>query len=131
MNLKEFEMGLLSFAEQQIAPKLESDFDRFLFYAGGAAKMAQLERQIAKNGASLIEMEIMDADGEFDLDAIEKFGEIAFAKVPKISFWKIKGFNQKDFKNLMKHLRTGVPKSEDDEEKIHPAKANKPTPDDD
>lgn len=107
MKLKDIEMGLLSFAETHIAPNLESDLDRLLFYAGGAAKLAQFEAQINKNAASLVEMDIMDADGEFNLDAIEKYGEIAFAKVPKVSFWKVKGFNQRDFKNLMNYLRHG------------------------
>lgn len=107
MKLKEIEMGLLSYAETHIAPNLESDLDRLLFYAGGAAKLAQFEAQINKNAASLVEMNLMDADGEFNLDAIEKYGEIAFAKVPKVSFWKVKGFNQRDFKNLMQYLRHG------------------------
>lgn len=107
MKLQEIEMGLLSFAETHIAPNLESDLDRLMFYAGGAAKLAQFEAQINKNAASLVEMDIMDADGEFNLDAIEKYGEIAFAKVPKVSFWKVKGFNQRDFKNLMNYLRHG------------------------
>lgn len=107
MKLQEIEMGLLSFAETHIAPNLESDLDRLLFYAGGAAKLAQFEAQINKNAESLIEMNLMDADGEFNLDAIEKYGEIAFAKVPKVNFWKVKGFNQKDFKNLMQYLRHG------------------------
>lgn len=115
MNLQEIEMGLMSFADQHIAPSLESDIDRLLFYAGGAAKMAQLEAKVVKNGAELIEMGIMDADGEFDLNAIEKYFEIAFSKVPKVSFWKIKGFNQKDFKALVNHLRHGVQQPEDDE----------------
>jgi hypothetical protein len=107
MKLQEIEMGLLSFAETHIAPNLESDLDRLMFYAGGAAKLAQFEAQINKNAASLVEMNLMDADGEFNLDAIEKYGEIAFAKVPKVSFWKVKGFNQRDFKNLMNYLRHG------------------------
>ena len=107
MKLQEIEMGLLSFAETHIAPNLESDLDRLLFYAGGAAKLAQFEVQINKNAESLIEMNIMDADGEFNLESIEKYGEIAFAKVPKVSFWKVKGFNQRDFKNLMQYLRHG------------------------
>lgn len=107
MKLQDIEMGLLSFAETHIAPNLESDLDRLMFYAGGAAKLAQFEAQINKNAASLVEMNLMDADGEFNLDAIEKYGEIAFAKVPKVSFWKVKGFNQRDFKNLMNYLRHG------------------------
>ena len=113
MKLNDIEMGLLSFAETHIAPKLESDLDRLLFYAGGAAKMAQLEAQINKNADSLIDMGLMEADGEFNLDAIEKYGEIAFAKVPKVSFWKVKGFNQKDFKNLINYLRHGEQSAEE------------------
>ena len=55
----------------------------------------------------------MKDNGEFNLDEIEKYSEIAFAKVPKVSFGKVKGFDQRDCKNLIHYLRHGEQSTEE------------------
>ena len=104
MKLKDLELGIMSYSELRIAPALHSTLDKWLLYAGLAALGSKLESAVqaiapAAEGAGLI-----DADGNIDLDWLEKIGLAAFEKQPKVQIWKIT-FIREDFSDFMRHLR--------------------------
>lgn len=104
MNLKDLELGIVSYCETKIAPALTSTLDKWLLYAGLAAGGAKLETTIQSIAPSAAKIGIIDADGNVDLDWLEKVGNAAFQKQPKVQIWKLT-FGQDDFADFIRHLR--------------------------
>lgn len=62
------------------------------------------EKFIQLVAPTAIQLGILDADGNVDLDLIEKVGTIAFKKQPMVQKW-IFTFKQDDFADFMCYLR--------------------------
>ena len=104
MNIKDLELGIVSYCEQKVAPVLPSTMDKWLMYAGLAFFGTKMEKTIQSFAPSAIQLGIIDADGNIDLDLLEKVGSAAFQKQPKIKIWKLT-FGQEDFAGFICHLR--------------------------
>ena len=59
MDLKNFEMGIVSFAENEILPNLNSSLDRWLMYAGLLAGGLQVEQKLTDLAPWLIGAGVM------------------------------------------------------------------------
>lgn len=104
MNIKDLELGIVSYCEQKVAPALTSTLDKWLLYAGLAAGGLKMEKMIQSIAPSAAQAGIIDTDGNIDLDFLEKVGTAAFQKQPKIQIWKLT-FGQDDFAYFIRHLR--------------------------
>ena len=104
MNLKDLELGVVSYCEQKIAPVLPSTLDKWILYAGLAAGGLKMEKMIQSIAPAAAQAGIIDANGNIDLDFLEKVGTAAFQKQPKIQIWKLT-FGQDDFADFIRHLR--------------------------
>lgn len=104
MNLKDLELGIVSYCEQKVAPALPSTLDKWLLYAGLATCGLKMEKVIQSIAPAAAQAGIIDADGNIDLDFLEKVGTAAFQKQPKVQIWKLT-FGQDDFAEFIRHLR--------------------------
>ena len=106
MDLKNFEMGIVSFAENEILPNLHSSLDRWLMYAGLLAGGLQVEQKLTDLAPWLIGAGVMNGDGDINLDKLESIGAAAFGKQPDVKIWKFT-FHEDDFRKFMAYLRSG------------------------
>lgn len=65
------------------------------------AKTEAIVNAFAPTAASI---GIIDAAGNIDLDVLEKLGNAAFEKQPKVTLWKLT-FSKEDFADFIQHLR--------------------------
>ena len=108
MTLKDLELGIVSYCETKIAPVLPSTLDKWLLYAGLAVCGTKMEKTIQTIAPAAAQVGIIDADGNIDLDLLEKVGTAAFQKQPKVQIWKLT-FGQEDFSDFIRHLRGTKP----------------------
>lgn len=106
MDLKNFEMGIVSFAENEVLPNLHNSVDRWLMYAGLMAGGLRMEQSLRDLAPWLVGAGVMNESGEIDLNKLENIGVSAFAKQPDVKIWKLT-FHEDDFRKLMAHLRSG------------------------
>ena len=104
MNIKDFELGIVSYCEQKVAPALPSTLDKWLLYAGLAVCGTKLEKMIQSIAPAAAQAGIIDTDGNINIDLLEKIGTVAFQKQPKVQIWKLM-FGQEDFSDFILHLR--------------------------
>ena len=104
MNLKDLELGIVSYCEQKVAPVLPSTVDKWLMYAGLAVCGTKMEKMIQSIAPAAAQIGFIDADGNIDLDLLEKVGTAAFQKQPKVQLWKLT-FGQDDFADFIRHIR--------------------------
>ena len=104
MTLNDLEIGITSYCETVIAPQIQSTLDRFLFYGWTALIAPRLEKLIQPLIPVATNMGLIDAEGNIDLDALEKAGMTAFERQPEVTVWKFK-FRREDFADFIRHLR--------------------------
>ena len=106
MNLQNFEPGVLSFCEQRIPQILKYQGQKWLFRFGLVVAGARTEALAAKIAPIAQSIGLVDADGNIDLDLVEKTGNAAFEQQPRVDVLNVT-FTQEDFRDLMRHLRQG------------------------
>ena len=104
MNIHEFEIKLVSYCKEKVAPKLKTDFDRFLMYGALGVLDAAVPSLMRKYGAAMQDFGVIDAEGKVNIDLLEKFGTSAFEGQPTLNIWKIT-FEREDFDKFIEHLR--------------------------
>ena len=104
MNIKDLELSIVSYCEQKVSPVLPSTLDKWLLYAGLAVCGTKMEKIIQSIAPAAAQAGIIDADGNIDIDLLEKIGTVAFHKQPKVQLWKLT-FGQDDFADFIRHLR--------------------------
>ena len=101
MNLKDLELGIVSYCESMVAPHIRSTLDKWIFFAGLGVLGTKLESEIQKIAP---EIGLVDGDGNINIDLLEKIGLSAFEKQPKVEIWKLT-FVKEDFSDFIRYLR--------------------------
>lgn len=104
MKLKEFEMGVASYCEKYVAPQLPSAGSRWLMYFGLGVAGLRSEAAFQAIAPTLASVGIIDAEGNINLELLEKAGLEAFEKQPRVDILGCTFFRE-DFCQFMKHLR--------------------------
>lgn len=104
MNIKDFEVGVASYCKDKVMPKLTSSWDRLVLGAFIGALGLRFETLIQNIYPAVVSAGIIDANGNIDLDMLEKIGNSGFEYQPTLEIWKLK-FSGEDFKDFIAHLR--------------------------
>ena len=106
MDIKNFEIATWAYIENFVKPNLTSDLDRWMMYFGlgfGTLAFQKKINQFLPLGKTI---GIIDQNNNIDLEQLQKYGNFAFQKQPKLKIWKLT-FGQKDFQDFVSCLKKG------------------------
>lgn len=105
MNINNFSLAVMAYAETTLLPKINSSLGKWMTYAGLMIKMPELERKIQGMLPALKEFGAVTDNGEVDLNKIRTVGLAAFDKVPTVQFDDF-DFDRNDFEAFLTFLST-------------------------
>lgn len=105
MNINNFPVAVLAYAESSLLPKINSTLGKWMTYAGLMIKMPELESKIQNMLPALKEFGAISDDGQVDLNKIRTVGLAAFDKVPTVQFADF-DFDRNDFEAFLSFLST-------------------------
>lgn len=105
MKLNELEMGILKYIDMEIAPKM-NNLSKFMLYTTSFLVAPKLEKIVGNNIAMLQQLELIDNDGNIDLDNVYKACKNAMAKTGNVEFKGIV-FNENDVDMLYNYIKGG------------------------
>lgn len=111
MTLKDFEMGIASYCEKYVIPQLPGTGRKWLAFFGLGVAGLKAEVAFQAIAPALASIGVIDAEGNIDLDLLEKAGIEAFEKQPRVDILGC-SFFRNDFVNFMRHLRGEPPLTE-------------------
>lgn len=103
MKIANFEAGVVSFVEKEVAPSIPSTLDRFLLWGALAGVSGKLEQLLVQYQPLLVSLGILDESG-INLERLEQVGNAAFTRQPDVKIYKMT-FRQDDFTKLLTHLK--------------------------
>ena len=105
MNINNFSLAVMAYAETTLLPKINSSLGKWMTYAGLMIKMPELESKIQGMLPALKEFGAVTDNGEVDLNKIRTVGLTAFDKVPTVEFADFT-FDRNDFEAFLSFLST-------------------------
>ena len=115
MKIKDFQIGLDAFCENHVRPAIDKTHNRFIFDLARGAVIPNLERIANYYAQGLRLLNILDAEGNINLDFLEKLGNDTFDKDPVFELPVhrlplldplVLNFRKEDFAELIRILRS-------------------------
>ena len=88
MKIANFEAGVVSFVEKEVAPSIPSTLDRFLLWGALASISGKLEQLLVQYQPLLVSLGILDESG-INLERLEQVGNAAFTRQPDVKIYKL------------------------------------------
>lgn len=103
MQIADFELGIAKYIKQEVAPNIPNSLLRFGLYTGSVIIAGKTERLIEKHMPTLKAMDIIDDNGEIDVDLLYKAAKEGMAATGTV---EIKGmvFNSQDIDSIYKFI---------------------------
>lgn len=104
MNVIQFENKLLSYISEEMLPKMPNNLNKFLGYMTVGALTTKMDNILQPYMNMAKKINVIDEQGQIDLDALDKALCYAFDNIPTINLWNFT-FTKSDVPHFISYMK--------------------------